>query len=114
VRRERVSSRYALAWITVASFVAFAINIPFSVVVAFAINVSFSATAVILSLIVAFAVFVESWQSIAVVITNSFSNGDPSASVAATSTFNIHQSPTASGAITFRIGNEGVLCCVCA
>jgi hypothetical protein len=108
VRRERVSSRYALAWITVASFVAFA------VIVAFAINVSFAATAVILSLIVAFAVFVKSWRSIAVVITNSFSNRDPSTSVAATSTFNIHQSLTASGAFTFRIGNEGVLCCVCA
>jgi hypothetical protein len=109
VRRERVSPRYALA-----RFVAFAINISFSVIVAFAINVTFSATAVIISLIVAFAVFVESWRSIAVVITYAFSNRDPSTSVATTSTFNIHQSPTASGAITLRIGNEGILCCVCA
>jgi 4-hydroxybenzoate polyprenyltransferase len=46
VRRERVSSRYALAWITVASFVAFAIN------------VTFSATAVFVSVIVAFTVIV--------------------------------------------------------
>jgi hypothetical protein len=94
VRRERVSPRYALAWITVASFVAFA------VIIAFAINVTFSATAVFVSLIVAFTVIVESWRNIAVVIAYAFSNRDPSASVAATSTFNIHQSPTASSVIT--------------